>query len=56
MGDKYTLIIFGSFFLISSLFMYLFLSGNWDLFYYSIKMFLRIFTPLFIIYLLRRRK
>jgi len=56
MSDKYTLIIFGTFILISILFTYLFVTGNWYYFYYLIKMFLRVATPLIIIYLLLRKK
>lgn len=45
------LIIFGSFFLVSILFMYLIVSGNWTYFIFRLKWFLRIVTPFVIIYL-----
>jgi len=51
MSTKYTLITFGSFFLLSILFMYLMLSGNWDHFIEQLKWFMRITVPFFIIYL-----
>ena len=49
---KYTIIIFGSFLAFSSIFMYLMLSDNWEYFVKVTKWFLRIVTPLFIIYLI----
>ena len=48
---KYTIIIFGVFLFMSILFMYLMLSGNWNDFIFQLKWFLRITTPVFIIYL-----
>ena len=51
MNDKYVLVIFGFLFLSSILFMYLMLSGNWNDFIFQLKWFLRITTPVFIIYL-----
>ena len=48
---KYPIIIFGVFLFMSILFMYLMLSGNWNDFIFQLKWFLRITTPVFIIYL-----
>jgi len=48
---KYTIMIFGVFLFMSILFMYLMLSGNWNDFIFQLKWFLRITTPVFIIYL-----
>ena len=48
---KYPIIIFGVFLFMSILFMYLMLSGNWSDFIFQLKWFLRITTPIFIIYL-----
>jgi len=49
MNTRYTLIIFGSFFVLSTLFMYLMISGNWVHFITQFKWFMRITTPFFII-------
>ena len=51
MKTKYALIIFGSFFVVSTLFMYLMISDGLDQFLIQLKWFLRITTPLFIIYI-----
>lgn len=51
MSTKYIAIIFGLFSFMSALFMYLMLSGNWNEFIFQLKWFLRITTPIFIIYL-----
>ena len=51
MSTKYTAIIFGLFSFMSILFMYLMLSGNWNEFIFQLKWFLRITTPIFIVYL-----
>ena len=51
MNTKYILIIFGSLFLISILFLYLMITNNWNNFIIQLKWFLRITTPLIIIYL-----
>ena len=51
MNTKYMLLILGSFVIVSSLFMYLMLSGNLDFFIVKLKWFLRVFIPFFIIYL-----
>lgn len=51
MLSKYVLVIFGFLFFTSILFMYLMLSGNWNYFIIQLKWFLRITTPLIIIYL-----
>ena len=48
---KYPIMIFGVFLFMSILFMYLMLSGNWNDFIFQLKWFLRITTPVFIIYL-----
>ena len=48
---KYPIMIFGVFLFMSILFMYLMLSGNWNDFIFQLKWFLRITTPIFIIYL-----
>ena len=51
MNDKYILMIFGTLFLISILFLYLMITNNWHDFILQLKWFLRIATPLIIIYL-----
>ena len=51
MNDKYVLVIFGFLFLTNIFSMYLMLSGNWNYFIIQLKWFLRITTPLIIIYL-----
>ena len=51
MLSKYVLVIFGFLFFTSILFMYLMLSGNWNYFIIQLKWFLRITTPLIIMYL-----
>ena len=51
MNIKYSLIIFGSFFVVSTLFIYLMISDNWSYFIVQFKWFMRIATPFFIIYL-----
>ena len=51
MNTKYSLIIFGSFFVVNALFMYLMLSGNLDYFIIQFKWFMRITAPFFVIYL-----
>ena len=51
MASKYTIIILGLFFIVSGISMYLMISGNWTDFIYQLKWFLRIATPLIIIYL-----
>tara|TARA_B100001250_G_C19797950_1_gene789674 strand:+ start:256 stop:435 length:180 start_codon:yes stop_codon:yes gene_type:complete len=49
MNTKYTLIIFGSFIILSIASIYLMISGDWDNFINQLKWFLRITTPIFII-------
>ena len=56
MNTKYTLIIFGSFLVISILSLYLMIIGNWDYFINQLKWFMRIVTPIFIIYLFYSEK
>ncbi len=51
MNNKYILIIFGSFVILSIISIYLMISGNWDNFINQLKWFLRITTPIIIIYL-----
>ena len=51
MPAKYTLIILGLFFIVSSASMYLMISGNWSDFIFQLKWFLRIATPIIIVYL-----
>ena len=51
MNTKYSLIIFGSFFTVNALFMYLMLFGNLDYFITQFKWFMRITAPFFVIYL-----
>ncbi len=51
MNTKYILTIFGTFFIISTLLMFLMISGNWTYFIMNLKWILRITTPIIIIYL-----
>ena len=49
MNQKLILCTLTLFILVSSLFIYLLLTDNWDYFIYQFKWFMRITTPLFII-------
>ncbi len=51
MNTKYALIIFSSFFVVTTLFIYLMLSGELDKFLLQLKWFMRITFPLFVIFL-----
>ena len=51
MKTKYTIIIFGSFIITTSLFMYMIISGNWLDFLTQMKWFMRIAAPFLIIFL-----
>ena len=51
MPSKYTIIIFGLFFIVSGISMYLMISDNWTNFIFKLKWFLRIVTPIIIVYL-----
>ncbi|MBI65112.1 MAG: hypothetical protein CMG64_02305 [Candidatus Marinimicrobia bacterium] len=56
MNTKYTLIIFGSFLILSILFLYLMITDNWNYFVFQLKWIMRIVTPLLIIYLFYSEK
>ncbi len=56
MNTKYTLIIFGSFSILSILFLYLMITDNWNYFVFQLKWIMRIATPLLIIYLFYSEK
>jgi len=49
MKTRYAIIIFGFFFITTSIFIYLMISGNIEEFITQLKWFLRVTTPLFII-------
>ena len=51
MYTKYILITFSSFFVVTTLFIYLMLSGDLDKFLLQLKWFMRITFPLFVIFL-----
>ena len=51
MYTKYALITFSSFFIVTTLFVYLMLSGDLDSFLIQLKWFMRITFPLFVIFL-----
>ena len=51
MYTKYILIIFSSFLIVTSLFIYLMFSGDLDKFLLQLKWFMRITFPLFVIFL-----
>ena len=51
MYTKYILITFSSFFIVTTLFIYLMISGDLDSFLIQLKWFMRITFPLFVIFL-----
>ena len=51
MNTKYALIIFSIFFIITSIFIYLKISGDLDTLLIQLKWFMRITFPLFVIFL-----
>ena len=51
MNTKYTLIIFSIFFIVTSIFIYLKISGDLDSLLIQLKWFMRITFPLFVIFL-----
>ena len=51
MYTKYALITFGSFFIVTTLFIYLMILGDLDSFLIQLKWFMRITFPLFVIFL-----
>ena len=51
MYTKYILIIFSSFLIVTSLFIYLMFSGDLDKFLLQLKWFMRITFPLFVVFL-----
>ena len=51
MKNKYILIIWGSFFVVTGSFIYTMINGSWFELFNQLKWFMRISTPFFIIYL-----
>ena len=51
MNTKYFAIIFGSFFIINSVFIYIYILGDWNFFIDKMKWFMRYTAPFLIIYL-----
>ena len=51
MNTKYTVIIFSIFFIVTSIFIYLKISGDLDSLLIQLKWFMRITFPLFVIFL-----
>ena len=51
MNTKYALIIFSIFFIVTSIFIYLKISGDLDILLIQLKWFMRITFPLFVIFL-----
>ena len=51
MNSKYALIIFSIFFIVTSIFIYLKISGDLDTLLIQLKWFMRITFPLFVIFL-----